>query len=186
MDTPLTAGSNEFGIWANYSPQSFVFDGTSRDRKLFLANLQYARTLLASRTAALKYTVDLIPLALENQPTQFYLVNGKTLRNPAATIYGTGANPIGLQVNFGARRVEPFLSGSVGFLYFARQVPVVGSSQFNYTANLGVGIEVFSHSGRWFTLGYKYHHLSNAEGAPLNPGLDSNMFYTGFSLLRRK
>jgi lipid A 3-O-deacylase PagL len=186
FDTPLTRGTEEFGIWANYSPNSFVFDGTSRSRRLFLANLQYARTLLASRTAALKYTLELVPLALENQPTQFYLVKGKTLRNPAATIYGAGANPIGFEVNFGARRMEPFLSASLGFLYFAQQVPVVGSSQFNYTANLGVGIEIFSRSGRSFTVGYKYHHLSNAESAPLNPGLDSNMFYTGLSWLRGK
>ncbi|HEY7616971.1 MAG TPA: hypothetical protein VH744_09225, partial [Terriglobales bacterium] len=129
LKTPLTAGTNEFGIWASYSPNSFVFDGTSRNRKLFLANLQYARILLARRTMALKYTLDVIPLALQKQPTQIYMVNGKPLRNPAATIYGAGASPIGFQLNFGSRRVEPFLSGSVGFLYFARQVPVVGSSR---------------------------------------------------------
>lgn len=183
---PLTDGTNQFGVWANYSPNSFVFDGTSRGRKLFLLNLQYARVLLARRVATLKYTGDVIPVAFESQPTQVFLVNGNMLRNPAGTIYGAGASPIGLQLNFGSRRVQPFLSGSVGFLYFAQQVPVLRSSQFNYTANLGIGLEVFSGSGRSFAVGYKYHHLSNADSAPLNPGLDSNVFYTGFSFFRRK
>jgi hypothetical protein len=184
--SPLPSGTNQFGLWANYSPNSFVFDGTTRGRKLFLLNLQYARVLLARPMATLKYTVDVIPVALQSQPTQVFLVNRNILRNPAGTIYGAGASPIGLQLNFGSRRIQPFLSGSVGFVYFAQQVPVLESSQFNYTANMGFGFEVFSRSGRSFTVGYKYHHLSNADSAPLNPGLDSNVFYTGFSLFRRK
>jgi hypothetical protein len=184
--SPLSSATNQFGLWANYSPNSFVFDGTTRGRKLFLLNLQYARVLLARPMATLKYTVDVIPVALQSQPTQVFVVNGNILRNPAGTIYGAGASPIGLQLNFGSRRVQPFLSGSVGFLYFAQQVPVLESSQFNYTANMGLGVEVFRRSGRSFTVGYKYHHLSNADSAPLNPGLDSNVFYTGFSLFRRK
>jgi hypothetical protein len=37
-------------------------------------------------------------------------------------------------------------------------------------------------SGRdaWVQLGYKYHHLSNAYTAALNPGLDANVFYAGY------
>ena len=106
--------------------------GTSKDRELLLVNLQYARTLIATRPFKLKYTADIVPLALEFQPTHRHVVDGALLTHPAGTIYGTGANPIGLQANFGPKKVQPMVNGSLGFLYFDRQVPIIGSSQFNY------------------------------------------------------
>jgi hypothetical protein len=182
----LHRGTNEFGLWTGYSPFSFLLKGTIKDRQLFLLNLQYARTLLATRPLTLKYTAEIVPVALEFQPTQRYVVDGKLLVNHAATIYGTGANPIGVQANFGTRKVQPFTSGTLGFLYFNRQVPVVGSSQFNYNIAIGFGAQFFLRPGRSFSMGWKYHHLSNDNQAHLNPGLDSGVFYLGFSLIPTK
>jgi hypothetical protein len=153
---------------------------------LFLLNLQYARVLVAKRPLTLKYTAEAVPVALEIQPKQRYIVDGKLVTNPAGTIYGAGANPIGLQGNFGARRIQPFANGSVGFLYFKQQVPIVGSSQFNYTICVGFGVQVFPRASHSFTVGWKYYHLSNAYQAYLNPGIDSGVFYVGFSVFRPK
>jgi hypothetical protein len=183
--TSLRRGSSEFGVWTGYSPFSFKLKGTTEDRELFLLNLQYARTLFATRTLALKYTAEIVPVALEMQPTQTYFVNGNVLINPAGTIYGAGAIPIGFQANFGRKSIQPFMNGSVGFLYFSQQVPVIGSSQFNYTVTIGFGAQFFRRSGRSFTVGWKYHHLSNKGQATLNPGIDSSVFYAGISILRR-
>jgi len=186
LESPLGRGVNEFGIWSGYSPFSFVLKGTAKDRQLFLLNLQYARVLVAKRPLTLKYTAEAVPVALEIQPTQRYIVDGKLVTNPAGTIYGAGANPIGLQANFGAKRIQPFANGSVGFLYFKQQVPIVGSSQFNYTISVGFGVQVFPRASRSFTVGWKYDHLSNAYQAHLNPGIDSGVFYVGFSVFRPK
>lgn len=123
-------------------------------------------------------------MALEMQPTQAYLVNGTVLVNPAGTIYGAGASPIGFQGNFGGKSIQPFANGSVGFLYFNQQVPIIGSSQFNYTITIGMGAQFFRRSGRSFSVRWKYHHLSNNYQAPLNPGIDSSVFYAGFSILQ--
>jgi hypothetical protein len=177
-------GTNEFGIWGGYSPFSFVLKGTSKDRELLLVNLQYARTLIATRPFKLKYTADVVPLALEFQPTQRYVVDGALLTNPAGTIYATGANPIGVQANFGPKKIQPMVNGSLGFLYFGRQVPIIGSSQFNYNITVGFGAQFFPRPGRSFTVGWKYHHLSNNYQAHLNPGIDSGVFYVGFSIFR--
>ena len=81
-------GTNEFGIWGGYSPFSFVLKGTSKDRELLLVNLQYARTLIATRPFKLKYTADIVPLALEFQPTQRYVVDGALLTNPVLPSMG--------------------------------------------------------------------------------------------------
>lgn len=183
---PLLRGVNEFGLWSGYSPFSFVLKGTSQGRQLFLLNLQYARVLFAARPLTIKYTAEAVPVALEIQPEQRYLVDGKRLTNPAGRIYGAGASPIGLQANFGPKRIQPFANGSLGFLYFDRQVPIVGSAQFNYTITVAFGVQVFERAGRSFSVGWKYHHFSNNYQAHLNPGIDSGVFYLGLSVFRAK
>ena len=183
---PQIPSPNEFGVWAGYSPHSFVLEGTSLHRHLFLLNLQYARILGSRGPFTLKYTADVIPLAFETQPTTYYIVHEKVLKNSAGTVFGAGANPLGVQVNFGHKRVQPFANSSIGFLYFNRQVPAPDSSQFNFTFNFGAGLQFFTGSRRAFTIGYKYHHLSNADTGIINPGIDSNVIYMGFSLLGRK
>ena len=185
-DSGLRRGTNEFGIWTGYSPFSFVLKGTSKDRQLFLLNFQYARTLVATRPLTLKYTAEAVPVALEFQPAQRYLVAGKPLNNPAGTFYGAGSSPIGVQANFGPKRIQPFVNGSLGFLYFTRQVPILESSQFNYTITVGFGAQMFWRPGRSFTVGWKYHHLSNDYQGHLNPGIDSGVFYVGLSGFRAK
>ncbi len=181
---PLRKGTNEFGIWSGYSPFSFVFQGTIKDRQLFLLNLQYARILASSRFVTLKYSAEVVPVAFEFQPRQRYIVDGtKLLVNPSGAIYGAGANPIGVQANLGNRKIQPFAGGSLGFLYFRQQVPVLGASQFNYNIAVSFGAQFFPRYGRSFSLGWKYHHLSNRNQAHLNPGLDSGVFYVGLSLI---
>ena len=185
-DSGLLRGTNEFGIWTGYSPFFFVLKGTSKDRQLLLLNFQYARTLLVTRPLTLKYTAEAVPIALEFQPTQHYLVAGKLLNNPAGTIYGAGSSPIGLQANFGPKRIQPLVNGSLGFLYFTSQVPVLKSSQFNYTITIGFGTQIFWRPGRSLTVGWKYHHLSNNYRGQLNPGMDSGVFYFGLFGFRVK
>jgi Lipid A 3-O-deacylase (PagL) len=178
----VTGALNEFGVWMGYSPHSFVLQGTSLHRQLFLLNLEYARRVLVHGPLTLKYTADVVPVALEMQPTSFYIVHEHVLRNRAGTIFGAGANPFGLQLNFGHRKLQPFVNSSGGFLYFTRQVPAPASSQFNFTFNFGGGMQLFTRSRRSFTVGYKYHHLSNADTGTINPGIDSNVIYLGFSI----
>jgi hypothetical protein len=190
QDLPLTRGTNEFGVWAGYSPQSWQLIGTSEDRQLALINLQYARTLFARRFVTMKYTAEVVPMALEIQPTQAYsFITSKKIYNfvnKPAVVYGAGSSPVGFQLNFGPAHIQPFMNGSVGFLYFQQQVPVLYSSQFNYTVTVGFGAQIFSHNGRSLSFGYKYHHLSNREQGELNPGIDSNLIFAEFSIFHKK
>lgn len=185
-EPPLSKGSNQFGFWGGYSPKSFVFEGQTQDRKLFLLTLQYARVLLATHPVTLKYTVELVPAALENQPRDLFVSKSKLKVDSPGVAYGAGFTPVGFQFNFGRRRVQPFLNGSGGLLYFSRQLPVPQSSQLNFTYSAGIGAEIFVRPGRSVTVGWKYHHLSNANTGTFNPGIDSGLFYAGFSWVRRK
>jgi hypothetical protein len=37
---------------------------------------------------------------------------------------------------------------------------------------------------RAISLGYKFLHISNGFTSAVNPGVDNNVFYAGFSILR--
>jgi opacity protein-like surface antigen len=175
-------GRNEFSMWGGFSPNSPTFIGASEQRTLSTMGLRYARLLTTTRLANLKYTFDVIPVALIRQPVSHGAWEDRQHRE---TRYGAGLSPIGLQLNFRSRsRIQPFAEGNGGFLYFTRPTPYTTTSNFNFTFSLGAGFQTFTSSHRAVTFGYKYHHLSNAYLAPVNPGMDSNVFYVGYSLFR--
>ena len=176
----LDKGMNEYGIWGGGSFDSPTVIGTAEDRKFFTLGLRYGRILGGSKRVAYEYTVDAVPIAVVFQPEFARAFN----RNPDRSIYGAGISPIGFKVNFNRQgRVKPFASTSGGFLYFRRPVPVdiPLATKFNFTFDFGGGVQIFTGSRRAVTLGYKFQHISNAGRSEVNPGLDANVFYVGFS-----
>ena len=125
----------------------------------------------------MRWVFDAVPVAFVGDP---HTVNGHR-----AYAYGVGGSPIGAQVNFvHFRRFEPFLTSGGGFLYFNHRM-FGTTQQFNFTAQLGAGVQLFSSSRRTaLDVGYKYHHISNANLANQNPGMDSHMLFIGVSLFR--
>jgi opacity protein-like surface antigen len=170
----LVRGMNEFGLWAGGSPDSFDFIGTVEDRELLLFGLRYGRVLGAWESVSLEYMLDILPAAVVFEPGN--------VRRGSSTIYGAGLSPLGFKLNFGQESwIKPFLAASVGFLYFQKDIPVPGSSRFNFTPELGLGAQFFITPKKALTLGYKWHHMSNANSGRSNPGMDSHVFYAGFS-----
>ena len=170
----LTRGTNEFGLWAGGSPDSSKIIGNTEDRQLLLVALRYGRILAAWESVSLAYTLDIFPAAVVFEPDH--------VRRGRSTIYGAGLSPLGLKLNFGQDSwIKPFLAASVGFLYFEDDVPVPRSSRFNFTPEIGLGVQFFLTPKRAMTLGYKLHHMSNANTGRSNPGMDSHVIYAGFS-----
>jgi lipid A 3-O-deacylase PagL len=167
----LAKGTNEFGLWAGGSPGSF---GNIEDRKLLLVALRYGRVLAAWESVSLEYTLDIFPAAVVFEPDR--------VRRGSSTIYGAGLSPLGFKVNFAQQSwIQPFVAASLGFLYFADDVPLPHSSRFNFTPEIGLGVQVFLAPKRALTLGYKVHHISNAGIGRSNPGMNSHVIYAGFS-----
>jgi len=181
-------GLTELSIWSGYSfaSMSGKFLAITPGRQFAIVGLQYSRIVAAGEKVALAYTFDLIPMAMvtDNPQTE---VTGEVSTEQVRTtsVYGFGLAPIGLKFYFlQARRVKFFANTSGGFLTFLNEVPVEKARKFNFTFELGLGMQITTGS-RWaLTLGYKLHHLSNAETAHSNPGLDSSVFYLGVSSFR--
>lgn len=179
----LEKGMNEYGLWAGASFDSPTVIGTAEDRKFFTLGLRYGRILGGTERVAYEYTLDAVPVALVFQPDFARAIN----RNPNHSIYGAGISPVGFKVIFNRQgRVKPFASTAGGFLYFRRPVPVdiPLATKFNFTFEFDGGVQIFSRSRRAIALGYKFQHISNAGRSKVNPGLDVNVFYVGFSLFK--
>jgi hypothetical protein len=167
----LAKGTNEFGLWVGGSPDSF---GNIEDRQLLWVALRYGRVLSAWESVSLEYTLDLYPAAVVFEPDR--------VRRGRSTIYGGGLAPLGFKVRFATQnRLQPFIAGSLGLLYFQEDIPVPDSSQFNFTSEFGLGVDYFIAPKRALTLGYKIDHISNAGISRNNPGMNSHLIYAGFS-----
>jgi hypothetical protein len=169
-----------------YSEYTYWFDGAFENGHAFSSTVgarnyqfesRYERLIYSSGPVAVRWVFEVIPLAFVGDP--------HTSDGRRAYSYGIGGSPIGAQVNFvHFRRVEPFLTSGGGFLYFNHRM-FGTTQQFNFTAQLGGGVQLFTSSRRTaIDLGYKYHHISNANLANQNPGLDSHMLFVGLSLFR--
>ena len=167
----LAKGTNEFGLWIGGSPDSV---GNTEDRQLLLVALRYGRVLAAWEAVTLEYTLDIFPAAVVFEPGD--------VRKGSSTIYGAGLSPLGFKLNFLPQSwIQPFIAASVGFIYSQHDIPVPDSSRFNFTPEAGLGVQFFLAPQRALTLGYKFHHISNAGISARNPGMNSNVIYAGFS-----
>ena len=191
-------GGNEYQVWGGYSPDSLTWIGKSEARRLFMAGAGWRRVILATDSVAWKFTVDIVPVSLVSQPT---LVGMETVQDASKivaacqaagvscgsagrrTTYGIGFAPVGFEFNFRRRRrVQPIVGINAGLLHFTRDVPIANSSATNFTFSWGAGVQIFTSPSRSITVGYRFHHTSNANsGNPFNPGIDSNFVYAGYS-----
>jgi hypothetical protein len=169
-----------------YSEYTYWFGGSFENGHAFSNTIgarnyqfksRYERLIYWSRPFAVRWVFDAVPVAVVGDR---YTSNGQRVYS-----YGIGGSPVGAQVNFvHFRHVEPFLTSGGGFLYFNHRM-FGTTQQFNFTAQLGVGVQLFpSNRHAAIDLGYKYHHISNANLANQNPGLDSHMLFVGLSVFR--
>jgi hypothetical protein len=180
---------NEFGVWGGISfdsPTSLGL-GTTPNARFGNLGLRYGRVLAASKTVAFEWTIDAVPLAIlaNDRFTAVPTGTGFIFPKTRKSVYGFGAAPIGLKLNFRRnRRVQPFGQATGGFLYFKEQVPVDGAARFNFTFDFSGGVQIVNSNRHAYTIGYKYQHISNAYRANFNPGVDLQMIFFGFSVFK--
>lgn len=187
-------GKNEFSIWGGYSPDSnTAIKGTGRtpDARFGIVAVRYARRFNFSDKFNVKYTADFVPAAFLNYPD--YKVSGPTCPTcfpvfsaTRPTRYAWGATPLGGQVNFRPRKkYQPFIEATGGFLFMNNRTPNYVGTHFQYTADVGGGVEIRMKDKKAVTLGYKYYHISNGNRGIQNPGYDNNLIYVGYTFFSK-
>lgn len=98
---------------------------------------------------------------------------------------GEAFSPVGMQWNFMPRRkLQPFLEGHGGYLYSTRAIPSINDGSFNFTFDIGAGIELFRTHSQSIRASYRYHHISNHDTAFGNPGIDNGLFQLSYEFGR--
>jgi hypothetical protein len=188
-------GNNEFGFWGAYSTNSPDVWGSSGHGQLGVVAFRYARTLSASGSYSLQYTIDVAPVEVVRQSkfvSCILLTNDGPVLGFCAhgeeTVYGGGTNPIGLKLNFRPQQQwQPFGALSCGLVASTRPIPVDehGMTQFNFTTEGQVGIERFNSARtRAWRVGYKFQHISSGGLGRGNPGLNLNLLFFGYSFFK--
>jgi len=188
--------------------------GVSYGRKLFLnrvVNWQYNGELLpvalesdpltrsvnvqTSPTTATYIVAGLSPLVICSPVVNVYsyTINGTTNVSGTDTLtcsgrrwtIGEAISPVGMQWNFLTRKkLQPYLIGHGGYMYSTRPVPTINDGSFNFTFDLGAGIELYRSRTKSIRAEYRYHHISNHNTANQNPGIDNGLFQVTYSFGR--
>lgn len=179
---------DEFGIWGGISFRSPTWIGKTPDARFGNIALRYGRVLAANDSLAFSWTIDAVPVAVLSVNRFTIVPTGSgsfTVQRTREHTYGAGLSPIGLKLNFRrSQTLQPFASGSGGFLYFSKDVPVPGAKRFNFTFDFDGGVDIVRESRRAISIGYKYQHISNGDRSPINPGVDVQLIYVGYSIRR--
>ena len=140
--------------------------------------------------AGLTETVPIVPL-LGCQPGSGTITEGNgiayTYVNTCARrwTFGEAISPIGMQWNFMPRRkTQPFVIAHGGYMFSTQPIPTADAGSFNFTFDLGAGIEMYRSKTRSVRAEFRYHHISNHNTAGDNPGIDNGLFQITYSFGR--
>ncbi|HXG86346.1 MAG TPA: acyloxyacyl hydrolase [Pyrinomonadaceae bacterium] len=186
---------NEIGFWGGSSTVHKDLVGASAGGNFVFGAFRFSRSFKDGESVKLKYFLDVIPAAVLNYPRERMFQTTPTLvvDRRRQTVYGFGFAPGGLQVNLRNRKkYQPFLAGSLGFMYFTKVVvdnrtplnPQATGAKLNYTAELSGGLKIRLKNDKNFFVGYKYYHISNLYTGNINIGFNANMVYAGMNFGR--
>jgi hypothetical protein len=194
---------------------SHILWGVSENRVRLEFGGEYARRLVRGHGLEFDCAVQVKPVGLEKdptlvgfrnvstgqilariaQPSRVVLVNNSPFFLPnvgqiapaygSEWTYGFGIDPIGLKLNFRARRrLQPFVDATGGFIVTQRDIPIDNASSFNYEFGFGGGFDYFFRARRSLRFGYAFRHISNNGLGVYNPGIDAGVIEIGYSFGR--
>lgn len=168
---------NSVTIWGGYSFNSVPLLGKTKNSETQIFAIGYQRSIRSyPNKRTLWYTADLVPYL------HFYYPK-RDENNRMVNRTGFGLSPVGFTLSQQTDSfLHPYIQTTGGFIYMESNFPTDQSRRFNFTfdVTLGANIPISHFAG--ISLGYKFHHISNAETGEENPGLDSNFLFLTLSI----
>ena len=187
------SGDSEFGVWGSYGPQAPHVIGVTSPRQFGVLGFRWGHLITDGPLVSLEYTIDVDPVEIMLQPKilgSFVNPAGHTtyITGSGEAVYGGGVNPLGLKLNFFRKhQFQVMAASTAGFVASVRRIPVDfhGETQFNFDFDFQLGFQRFNSSRkRAWMFGYKYQHISNAYRGQINPGVDLNTVFVGYSFYK--
>jgi len=173
---------HDFQFFAGYSPVSSTLIGSTSDRRFLMAGFGYSYRCWIWSGVSVSYSGEIIPASVLLQPQQ-------VLRQSvhAHAVYGVAATPVGFTADLGRRhKAYPFVQTNEGIIASTEPIPinVIGATGLNFLIDIGGGVRIKAGQRYAISVGYKFVHVSNGGTTGVNPGLDNNVFFAGFSILK--
>ena len=172
-----TETSQRFTVWGGYSATSVYFLGKTRNAQTQLMAFGYQKVLQEYKPSKfLWYTADVIPYLHFDYPK-------RDENDRRTTRQGLGFSPVGfMATNHISRFINPFARTTGGVILMNDTFPTDGARNLNFTFDITLGNSITLDKQTFFSFGYKFHHISNAQTGSENPGLDSNFFFLKISI----
>lgn len=190
-----TQPPNEFGILGSVSVNSPDLYGSRAHGDFGALAFRYGRVLSATRHRVIEYTLDVVPAEVLHEysyvPCMFQsggLTIATHCTNGYQNVYAGGLTPFGWKFSFLPRhQLQPVAALEGGMVFSTARIPtdIPGGALFNFTATWQLGFQRFNSSRtRAWIFGYKMQHISDAFRTSLNPGIDLNVLFLGYSFFK--
>jgi Lipid A 3-O-deacylase (PagL) len=136
-------------------------------------------TFKVTDRVALDYLAGIVPIELQAGIVVQDSPGGWNTGLGRATVYGAGLDPVGIGVRVGRGAWRPFATLRGGVRIFQQPVPEPRSSRFNFVADLGLGVLRRVGSSSWLSVSAGVHHISNANLADTNRGVNQLVLNLG-------
>ncbi len=172
QDNSFFNQSSFFRVTSAYSPQSIILLGKTPDSQTLAIQLSYGqKSKWAVESFPLIYLVSVTPFIKYHYPK-------RDEGSKRDMVRGLGISPVGFELQKKLHTNIGFvLNTAAGFVLIDKKFPTDKGRRLNYTFALSPGLIFKSNQSLSFLLGYKFHHISNAQTGSENPGIDSNFIF---------
>lgn len=155
-----------------YSPHSSYFLGKTKDSQTFSLYLGTGKEIGNTSNVLISYrTFGFIPYIEYHYPK-------RDDGNHRDIAYGLGISPLGYTFNRKLTNKSDLDFGiKSGIMFLNKKFPTDQARRLNYSFDLSLAFQHFLFNKTSVSLGYKFHHLSNAQTGKHNPGIDSNFIF---------
>lgn len=155
-----------------YSPHSSYFLGKTKDSQTYYLYFGSGKEITISSNSFKSYrTFGVIPYLEYHYPR-------RDDGNRRDVAYGLGISPLGYTFNKKLTAKSDLDIGiKSGIMLLNKKFPTDQARRLNYSFDLSLALQHFLFNKTSVSLGYKFHHLSNAQTGKHNPGIDSNFIF---------
>ncbi len=158
-------------IYGAYSPQSVILLGKTPDTQTFSSYIGYGKFIHTLKNDTEIYvTRGIIPFSE-------YIYPKRDNGNVTDIVSGYGVSPLGYLMITPLRNMNIYAGLKSGIMLMNKTFPTDKGRRINYSFDISFGLNRAIQKNTFLSLGYRFHHISNAQTGNQNPGIDSNFLF---------
>lgn len=165
-----------FRVWGGYSKESVKLLGKSENSSGWIYGIGIKKPIQQQKDYRIYYTTDVVPYIYYRYPKRD---DGDRITETT----GFGFSPVGFELEYGLNSFISFLGGTSGyFMYMRDTFPTDKGRKLNFAFDISPGFKFKIVEPISLVMGYKFHHISNAQTGKENLGIDSNFIFFTFQI----